>query len=76
MRPWRVHGTHDVHLVVLERLIVFVHVDYVVRVVYPESVTIAKDEIRHDSSNDDNGMSTRAYVSRRVRRAYIRTTAR
>jgi len=35
----RVHGTHDVHLVVFERLVSFVHVDYVVRVVYPESET-------------------------------------
>lgn len=40
VRPRRVHGTHDVHLVVLERHVAFVHVDYVVRVVYPESETI------------------------------------
>lgn len=32
-----VHGTDDVHLVVLERQIALVHVDYVVRVVDPES---------------------------------------
>jgi len=40
VRARRVHGTHDVHLVVFERLVSFVHVDYVVRVVYPESETI------------------------------------
>lgn len=41
MRARCVHGTHDVHLVVFERLVSFVHVDYVVRVVYPESETIS-----------------------------------
>lgn len=49
MRSWRVHGTHDVHLIVLERLVVFVHVDYVVRVVYPESETIANETARLDN---------------------------
>jgi len=39
VRAWCVHWTHDVHLVVFERLVSFVHVDYVVRVVYPESET-------------------------------------
>lgn len=47
VRSWRVHGTHDVHLVVLEWLIVFVHVDYVVCVVYPESETIENNEISY-----------------------------
>lgn len=41
VRARRVHGTHDVHLIVFERLVSFVHVDYVVRVVYPESETIS-----------------------------------
>jgi len=36
---WRVHGTHDVHLIVLEGHVALVHVDYVIRVVYSESET-------------------------------------
>lgn len=39
--PRRVHGTHNVHLVVFERLVSFVHVNYVIRVVYPESETVS-----------------------------------
>ena len=34
----RVHRADDVHLVVLERHVVLVHVDDVIRVVYPETV--------------------------------------
>jgi len=41
VRARRVDGAHDVHLVVFERLVSFVHIDYVVRVVYPESETIS-----------------------------------
>jgi len=36
VRPRRVHRTDDVHLVVLERNVVLVDVDDVIRVVYPE----------------------------------------
>jgi hypothetical protein len=39
VRSRRVHGTNDVHLVVLERNVVLVDVDDVVRVVYPETVS-------------------------------------
>lgn len=46
VRSRRVHGTHDVHLVVLERHVAFVHVDYVVRVVYPESETHYRRHVR------------------------------
>lgn len=37
---WRVYGTHDVHLIVLERHVAFVYVDDMVCVVYPEAETI------------------------------------
>ncbi len=37
VRSGRVNWTDDVHLVVLERNVVLVHVDYVIRIVYPES---------------------------------------
>ena len=37
VRAGRVHGTDDVHLVVLERNVVLVDVDNVVRIVYPKS---------------------------------------
>ena len=39
VRSRRVHGTNDVHLIVLERNVVLVDVDDVVRVVYPETVS-------------------------------------
>jgi len=42
VRPRRVHRTDDVHLVVLERNVVLVDVDDVIRVVYPESKSIQK----------------------------------
>jgi hypothetical protein len=38
VRPGRVNWTYDVHLVVLERNVVLVHVDYVICIVYPESI--------------------------------------
>jgi len=55
MRARRVHGTHDVHLVVFERLVSFVHVDYVVRVVYPESETISFKRLVTSSLSNNKG---------------------
>lgn len=44
MRAWRVHRTDDVDLVILERNIVLVDVDYMVRIVYPESNETRKEK--------------------------------
>ena len=44
IRSWLVHRTYYVHLIVLERRVVLVHVYYVVCVVYSKSVT---EDINH-----------------------------
>ena len=42
MGAGHVHRTDDIHLVIFERYIPFIHIDYVIGIVYPESETTTK----------------------------------